>query len=64
MLVLTRQPQQCLVIDKNVEVVVLGVRGKQVKIGIKAPRHVEVHRREVFEKIHGVYEESSKVDGL
>ncbi|OGT53921.1 MAG: carbon storage regulator [Gammaproteobacteria bacterium RIFCSPHIGHO2_12_FULL_41_15] len=56
MLVLTRQPQQCLVIDKSIEITVLGVRGKQVKIGIKAPKNIEVHRREVFEKINGTVE--------
>ncbi len=53
MLVLTRQPQQCLVIDKHIEITVLGVRGKQVKIGITAPRNTDVHRREIFDKIQG-----------
>ena len=52
MLVLTRKLGQSIVIGDEVEVVVLEVRGEQVRIGIKAPRNVTVHRKEIYEQIH------------
>lgn len=48
MLVLTRRSQQSVVIGKDIVVTVLEVRGDQVRIGINAPRDVDVHREEVF----------------
>lgn len=51
MLVLTRKVNQSIVIGDGIEVVVLEVRGEQVRLGIKAPRDVAVHRKEVFEQI-------------
>ena len=51
MLVLTRKVNQSIVIGDGIEVVVLEVRGEQVRIGIKAPRDVAVHRKEIYEQI-------------
>lgn len=51
MLVLTRKINQSIVIGDDVEVVVLEVRGEQVRLGIKAPRTVAVHRKEIYEQI-------------
>lgn len=51
MLVLTRKVNQSIVIGDGIEVVVLEVRGEQVRLGIKAPRDVSVHRKEIFEQI-------------
>jgi carbon storage regulator len=51
MLVLTRKVNQSIVIGEGIEVVVLEVRGEQVRLGIKAPRDVAVHRKEIFEQI-------------
>ncbi len=48
MLVLTRRANQSIMIGHDVVVTVLEVRGDQVRIGIKAPRSVDVHREEVF----------------
>jgi carbon storage regulator len=48
MLVLTRRSQQSIMIGKDVVITVLEVRGDQVRIGVSAPRDVEVHREEVF----------------
>lgn len=48
MLVLTRHANQSIMIGQDVVITVLEVRGDQVRIGIKAPRNVEVHREEVF----------------
>jgi carbon storage regulator len=51
MLVLTRKIHQSIVIGDNVEVVVLEVRGEQVRLGIRAPKDVAVHRKEIYEQI-------------
>lgn len=51
MLVLTRKLHQSIVIGDGIEVVVLEIRGEQVRIGIKAPKDVAVHRKEVFDQI-------------
>lgn len=52
MLVLTRRSNQSIMIGTDIVVTVLEVRGEQVRIGIKAPREVEVHREEVFDALH------------
>lgn len=51
MLILTRKPGESLVINDNIRLTVLGVRGNQVRIGVSAPRDVTVHRQEVYERI-------------
>lgn len=48
MLVLTRRANQSIMIGHEIVVTVLEVRGDQVRLGIKAPRSVDVHREEVF----------------
>lgn len=48
MLVLTRRANQSIMIGHDIVVTVLEVRGDQVRIGIRAPRDVDVHREEVF----------------
>lgn len=59
MLVLTRKVNQSIVIGDGIEVVVLEVRGEQVRLGIKAPRDVAVHRKEIFEQIQTENEAAS-----
>jgi carbon storage regulator len=51
MLVLTRKVDQSIMIGDHVRTVVVDVRGDQVKLGIDAPRHIMVHRHEVYEVI-------------
>ncbi len=51
MLVLTRRSQQSIMIGKDVVITVLEVRGDQVRIGVSAPRDVEVHREEVYREL-------------
>ena len=48
MLVLTRRADQSIMIGHDVVVTVLEVRGDQVRLGIRAPREIDVHREEVF----------------
>lgn len=51
MLVLARKVGQSIVINDNVEVLVIEVRGDQVRLGIEAPRTIPVHRKELLEQI-------------
>lgn len=51
MLILTRRVGETVVIGDDIVVTVLGVKGNQVRIGVKAPRDVAVHREEIFERI-------------
>jgi carbon storage regulator len=51
MLVLTRRANQSIVIGNEVVVTVLEVRGDQVRLGITAPRSIDVHREEVFKAL-------------
>lgn len=51
MLILTRRPGEALNIGDDVQVVVLGVKGNQVRLGIEAPRDTAVHREEIYERI-------------
>lgn len=51
MLILTRRVGETLMIGDEVEVTVLGVKGNQVRIGVKAPRDVSVHREEIYDRI-------------
>lgn len=51
MLVLARKVGQSIVINDNIELLVIGVQGDQVRIGIEAPRSIPVHRKELLEQI-------------
>lgn len=51
MLVLTRKTNESLMIGEDIEIVVLQVKGKNVKLGIKAPKDYSVYRREIYEQI-------------
>lgn len=63
MLVLTRKVSQSIVIGDGIEVVVLEVRGEQVRLGIKAPKNVTVHRKEIYEQISQEVREEPKNEG-
>ena len=54
MLVLSRKKNESIVINNDVVVTVVEIRGDKVRLGIVAPRDVSVHREEVYEAIHGV----------
>lgn len=51
MLILTRRVGESLNIGDDIKITLLGIKGNQVRIGIDAPRDVEVHREEIYDKI-------------
>ena len=53
MLVLTRNRDEKVVIGDNIIVTVVEIRSNKVRLGIEAPRNIEVHRAEVYRQIHG-----------
>lgn len=53
MLVLTRKLGESITIDDHIKVIVIQIKGKQVRLGIQAPSHTKIHREEVYEAIQG-----------
>lgn len=51
MLVLSRKKNESIVINNDITVVVVEIRGDKVRLGVEAPKEVPVHRREVYEAI-------------
>jgi carbon storage regulator len=51
MLVLSRQKDESIIIGDDVEVTIVDVRGDKGRLGITAPKHISVHRKEVYEAI-------------
>ena len=64
MLALSRKKGEALVINNNVEITVLEIKGEQVKLGINAPKEVPVYRKEVYVQIQDANKEAVNVDGL
>jgi carbon storage regulator len=62
MLILTRRVGETLKVGNDVDVTVLGVKGNQIRIGIKAPKNVAVHREEIFERIQREAELAQRSD--
>lgn len=59
MLILSRKKEESLIIDGNIEIKVLEVINGSVKLGIIAPKEVQVHRKEVYDKIKSENRESA-----
>lgn len=51
MLILTRRIGESVIINEDITVTVLGVKGNQIRIGVDAPRHVSVHREEIYQRV-------------
>ena len=64
MLALSRKKNEAIVINNNIEVTVLEVKGDQVKIGITAPKEVPVYRKEVYAQIQNANKEAVNADGM
>lgn len=61
MLALSRKKNEALVINNNIEVTVLEIRGDQVKIGIAAPKDVPIYRKEVYLQIQNANREANSL---
>lgn len=64
MLALTRKKGEALVINNNIEITVLEIRGDQIKLGITAPKDVPVCRKEVYLQIQKENQEAISLDGI
>ena len=64
MLALSRKKNEAIVINNNIEITVLEVKGEQVKIEISAPKEVPVYRKEVYVQIQDANKEATNVDGI
>jgi carbon storage regulator len=53
MLVLSRKKNESIIINNDITITVVEIRGDKVRLGIVAPKEVPVHRQEVYEAIHG-----------
>ncbi len=62
MLILPRRIGETLIIGDEVTVTVLGVKGNQVRLGVNAPRHVAVHREEIYNRIQGENESLNRAE--
>lgn len=51
MLILSRKKEESIIIDDNIEIMVVHIDEDKVKLGIKAPRDIEIHRKEIYEEI-------------
>ena len=51
MIVLSRKKNECIVINNNINIYVIEIRGDKVRLGVEAPKEVSVHRREVYDAI-------------
>ncbi len=64
MLALSRRKNEALIINNNVEITILEIKGEQVKIGITAPKDVPVYRKEVYAQIQDANKEAVETDGM
>lgn len=64
MLALTRKKGESLVVNNNIEITVLEIRGDQIKIGIQAPKEVPIYRKEVYLQIQKENEEAIGIESL
>ena len=64
MLVLSRKKNESIVINNDITIVVVEIRGDKVRLGVDAPKEVPVHRREVFDAIrrNATNEESARAE--
>ncbi|MCF6138753.1 carbon storage regulator CsrA [Pseudalkalibacillus berkeleyi] len=60
MLVLTRKPNESIQIGEEIEIKVLGIDGDQIKIGIDAPKNIDIHRKEIYLSIQDENNQASQ----
>ena len=62
MLVLTRKLGESIAIDDHIKIMVVQIKGKQVRLGIKAPKETKIHREEVYESIQSANREAASAN--
>ena len=60
MLILGRKTNEAIKINDDIEIVVLGIEGDQVKLGIEAPKSVDIHRKEIYVEIQNENSQASQ----
>lgn len=58
MLALSRKKGEALIINNDIEITVLEIRGEQIKLGISAPKEVSIYRKEVYGQIQAANKEA------
>lgn len=64
MLALSRRKNEAIVINNNIEITILEVKGEQVKLGISAPKEVPIYRKEVYLQIQDATKEAVSAEGM
>lgn len=64
MLALSRKKNEALVINNNIEITILDIKGDQVKIGISAPKQIPIYRKEVYVQIQEANKAAMAPEGL
>ncbi len=64
MLALSRKKNEAIVVNNNIEITILEVKGDQVKIGISAPKDVPIYRKEVYTQIQEANKAATNVEGM
>lgn len=64
MLALSRRKKESLIINNNVEITILEIKGDQVKLGISAPKDVSIYRKEIYLQIEEANKEAMKAEGI
>lgn len=64
MLALSRKKNEAIMINNNIEITILEIKGEQVKLGISAPKEVPVYRKEVYLDIQKANKEATSAEGM
>ncbi len=64
MLALSRKKNEAIIINNNIEITVLDIRGDQIKIGISAPKEIPIYRKEVYIQIQNENKEATDVSAI
>ena len=64
MLTLSRKKNESVVINNNIEITILDIKGDQIKIGIAAPKEIPVYRKEIYLQIQESNKKSMEIEGM
>lgn len=64
MLALSRKKNEAIIINNNIEITVLDIRGDQIKLGISAPKEIPIYRKEVYIQIQNENKQATDVSGI